>query len=193
MIREYCKNDEEGWLRCRVLSFLHTAYYDNVLTKKESYTHPSIELVAVESGEIVGLIDVEYEMKPKTVCTLCSSMGGMIWHIAVHPDFQRKGIGAQLLLAAEQKLKKLGIFELEAWTRDDPWVNEWYQKNGFRKGSSYLHVFIDEEEVDRAVCSSIPGLKPLEAFAHYSGEDKEKIRKSFNRVYECRGYYKKIR
>ncbi|WP_100488400.1 GNAT family N-acetyltransferase [Sporolactobacillus pectinivorans] len=192
MIREYCEKDEESWLRCRVLSFLHTAYYDNVLRRKEKYSHSSVELVAIESGQVVGLIDVEYEREPKTVCTLCSSLGGMIWNIAVHPDFQRRGIGAQLLLAAEQKLKERDIFELEAWTRDDPWVNDWYRKNGFKKISSYLHVFIEGEEVHDAVHSSIAGLKPLEAFAHYSGEDSEKIRKKFNRVHECRGYYKKL-
>lgn len=192
MIREYCEKDEESWLRCRVLSFLHTAYYDNVLRRKETYNQPAVELVAIESGQVVGLIDVEYEREPKTVCTLCSSLGGMIWNIAVHPDFQRRGMGAQLLRAAEQKLKERGIFELEAWTRDDPWVNDWYRKSGFKKISNYLHVFIEGEEVHDAVHSSIAGLKPLEAFAHYSGEDSEKIRKKFNRVHECRGYYKKL-
>jgi hypothetical protein len=45
LIRNYKKEDEQGWLRCRVLAFLNTAYYDNVLNKKEVYERPSIELV----------------------------------------------------------------------------------------------------------------------------------------------------
>ncbi|RYL86849.1 GNAT family N-acetyltransferase [Sporolactobacillus sp. THM19-2] len=192
LIRDYKKEDEEAWLRCRVLSFLHTAYFDNVYQKKETYDHPSIELVAVESGKVIGLIDVEYESEPKSVCTLCSSRGGMIWHLAVHPDFQRQGIGAKLLAAVEASLKKLGIFELEAWTRDDPWVNDWYRKNGFIKVSSYLHVCIEAEEVRRAVHSSIAGLRPLGVFAYYSGDNTEKIRKAFHRVHECRGFVKKL-
>ena len=61
LIREYKDTDEIGWVRCRVLSFLHTAYFDNVLNKKEIYENPSIELVAELNGQIVGLIDVEYE------------------------------------------------------------------------------------------------------------------------------------
>ena len=28
-IRDYEPADEEAWLRCRVLAFLHTAYYDD--------------------------------------------------------------------------------------------------------------------------------------------------------------------
>lgn len=31
IIREYKKEDEKGWVRCRVLSFLDSAYYDNIL------------------------------------------------------------------------------------------------------------------------------------------------------------------
>ena len=54
-IRDYDPKDEQGWLRCRVLSFLQTAYFDNVYREKEHYDHPSIELVAMENGQVVGL------------------------------------------------------------------------------------------------------------------------------------------
>ncbi|MDF2910754.1 MAG: family acetyltransferase [Sporolactobacillus laevolacticus] len=192
LIRNYQDADEEGWLRCRVLSFLHTAYFDNVLQKKETYTNPSIELVAVESGQVVGLIDIEYEDVPETVCTLCLGRGGMIWNLAVHPDYQRKGIGALLLAGAERKLKTLGIFEIEAWTRDDQWVNGWYQKNGFTQMESYLHVFITGEKVSNFVQSSISNLEPVVVEAHYSGNEKEKIWKTFDRVHDCNGYYKQL-
>ena len=36
-IREYQPKDEIGWVRCRVLSLLDTAYFDNVLKGKEKY------------------------------------------------------------------------------------------------------------------------------------------------------------
>jgi hypothetical protein len=66
LIREYKGTDELGWVRCRTLSFLNTAYFDNVLNKKENYENPAIELVAELNGQIIGLIDVEYEKKEKT-------------------------------------------------------------------------------------------------------------------------------
>lgn len=47
IIREYGPEDELGWVRCRVLSFLNTAYFDNVLKEKEKYINPAIELVAI--------------------------------------------------------------------------------------------------------------------------------------------------
>jgi ribosomal protein S18 acetylase RimI-like enzyme len=57
----------------------------------------------------------------------------MIWHVAAHPDFQRRGIGSRLLSKAEMISKEIGLNYLEAWTRDDVWVNHWYEKNGFVK------------------------------------------------------------
>ena len=69
VIRKYNPEDESAWLRCRVLSFLHIAYFDNVLKEKEKYMNPAIELVAIEDGIVVGLIDVEYEMEERTVCS----------------------------------------------------------------------------------------------------------------------------
>jgi hypothetical protein len=42
LIREYHAHDEKGWLRCRMLSFLDTAYFDNVLREKESYDNSAI-------------------------------------------------------------------------------------------------------------------------------------------------------
>ncbi|MCO7124760.1 GNAT family N-acetyltransferase [Sporolactobacillus shoreicorticis] len=191
-IRQYRTDDEEGWLRCCVLSFLHTAYYDNVLQQKKTYDHPSIELVAVDNGKIVGLIDIECEQEIKTICVQCSSLGGMIWHLAVHPDFQQQGIGRQLLLEAEKRLKARNINQLEAYTRDDEWVNSWYQKNDFHQVNHYLHVFMENDELNGAIESSLEKVRPISCFAHYTGEKEEMIKKKFGRVHECRCYRKDI-
>lgn len=184
-IRFYRKEDERGWVRCRVLSFLDTAYFDNVLKEKERYENPSIELVAVEEGQIVGLLDIEYEVEEKTVCTKGAGFGGMIWHIAVHPDFRRQGIATQLLKEAEVIAKIKGLSRLEAWTRDDDWVNKWYVKNGFKNVDSYLQVFMDSDELVGTMKSNLTHFQPIQAFAHYLGDETEKIKKQFKRTHEC--------
>src|SRR5690625_7441727 len=99
-IRFYRKEDERGWVRCRVLSFLDTAYFDNVLKEKEQYENPSLEFVAVEEGQIVGLLDIEYEVEEQTVCSRGTGCGGMIWDMAVHAESRRQGIATQLLQEA---------------------------------------------------------------------------------------------
>ena len=191
-IRPYQKEDETGWVRCRVLSFLNTAYYDHVLRSKEQYENPTIELIAEINGMVVGLIDVEYELKPRQVCT-GEGLGGMIWHIAIHPDYQSKGIGKCLLEEAETIAGEKGLLFLEAWTRDDVYVNKWYEQQGFRKSDSYLHVFLEsDEEINRAGFTMKHGLRPMSIFAHYSGTDGEQVRNAYNRVHECTGYTKQI-
>ncbi|EJP98465.1 GNAT family N-acetyltransferase [Bacillus cereus] len=169
-----------------MLSFLYTAYYDNVLRGKEKYENPAIELVAVHEDQIVGLIDIEYELEERTVCSRGTGLGGMIWHIAVHPDFRRRRIGNQLLNEAEKMAKELKLNRLEAWTRDNLWVHGWYEKNAFVNVDSYLHVYSDHtDEIKYVINSNIKQLNPVQTFAHYTGENKEEIRKQFKRVHEC--------
>src|SRR5690625_92152 len=186
IIRHYRKEDEVGWVRCRVLSFLNTAYFDNVLKEKEKYANPSIELVAEEEGKIIGILDVEYEEKERSVCSRGTGLGGMIWHIAVHPDFRGKGIGTLLLKEAEKIAIKKGLNRFEAWTRDDVRVNRWYVNNDFKNIDSYLHVYLDgKNEISGVIHSKIDNLYPIQTFAHYYGEEKELMKSKFKRVHEC--------
>ena len=184
IIRDYKVTDEIGWIRCRTLAFLQTAYFDNVLNKKEHYQNPAIELVAELDGQIVGLIDVEYELEERTVCSKGEGLGGMIWHIAVHPDFSRQGIGKQLLYAAETEAKKVNINRFEAWTRDDRWVQNWYEKMKFKIVDSYYHVYFEGNEMNHRIQGNIPDLYLINAFTHYVGNDIDQF-KSNKRVHKC--------
>lgn len=189
-IRPYQPADEPQWLRCRVLAFLDTAYFDNVLQEKERYANPAIELVAKLNHQIIGLIDVECEAEPGTVCSpspdsSVTGNAGMIWHLAVHPDYRHQGIGKALLNAAIALAQPFHLQRLEAWTRDDAATLQWYEAQGFEKIESYWHVYLDGDEVDAAISSSIPGLKPRHVFAHYQGDEAQP---RFRRVHECSRY-----
>ena len=188
-IRTYQQEDERGWLHCRELSFLDTAYYDIVLNQKETYRNPAIELVAIEDDKVIGLLDIECEEKPMTLCTADQTLGGMITHLAVHPDYRRQGVGQALLLEAQNRLVKSEITYLEAWTRDDLWVHEWYLHQQFEKLGTYLHVYIEGSD---GIASKVDGLIPVQTFCQYVGKDSEKIKKKYKRVHECTGFCKRI-
>ena len=96
-VRPYEPADEVGWVRCRVLSFLGSAFWDAVEREKEQYERAAIELVADDGGAIVGLLDVECETP---ALADRPGAGGMIWHLAVHPDHQRGGIASATSMAA---------------------------------------------------------------------------------------------
>lgn len=178
-IRDYEPADEQGWLRCRVLSFLGTAYFDDVMTAKKS---PAVgaELVAVEYGAVVGLLDLSVD---GTLATIDS--------IGVHPDHQYKGIGTQLFELACIRAAALGATAIDAWTRDDEATLRWYRGRGFTESSHYLHVYadhyIDASEPVEAV-QARPGLQPIEVFLHATLDHEAEVRKKFRRVHVCRRF-----
>ena len=179
LVRGYTPADEQGWLRCRVLSFLPTAYFDDVLTAKPTVDR-GVELVAEVDGDVAGIIDASIDGGLATIDT-----------IAVHPDHQRRGIGAVLLSAAKEQVTAAGATTLDAWTRDDEPTLSWYRAMGFAESDHYLHVYadhyVDPEEPRRAV-QPTPGLTPIKVFLHGRLEDEERMRAQFRRVHVCRRF-----
>ncbi|MEO3752298.1 GNAT family N-acetyltransferase [Streptomyces sp. B6B3] len=181
-IREYAPADETSWLRCRVLSFLGTAYFDNVKKAKTDIDPPGFELVAVaDDGLVVGVMDVTVEGELATIDT-----------VAVHPDYQHRGIGRALLAEARARVRRVGSATLDAWTRDDPETLRWYRAMGFAESEHYLHVFAnhyaDAAEPDRAIADRRPELHPMTVFLHGDLRDERTMRERFSRVHVCRRF-----
>ncbi|MFG3369638.1 GNAT family N-acetyltransferase [Streptomyces sp. NPDC048156] len=182
VIREYRPADEISWLRCRVLSFLNTPYFDDVLTTKPEVRAPGFSLVvATELGAIAGIVDVGVDDELATIDT-----------IAVHPDHQHQGLGRALLTEARARVSALGVPTLDAWTRDDPSTLRWYRAMGFTESQHYLHVYAnyygDVSEPDRAISERRAGLRPMAAFLHASMETEQLMREQFARVHVCRRF-----
>ncbi|WP_326594416.1 GNAT family N-acetyltransferase [Streptomyces brevispora] len=182
VIREYTPADETAWLRCRVLSFLSTAYFDDVLRAKPMVSVPGFELVAAEEfGAVIGIMDVTVEGELATIDT-----------VAVHPDHQHQGIGRALLAEARTRVGALGVPTMDAWTRDDPDTLRWYRAMGFAESEHYLHVYAnyytEAAELDRAIAERRPGLRPMMAFLHANLRDEPLLREQFARVHVCRRF-----
>ena len=186
-VRSYEPADEVGWVRCRVLSFLDSAFWDAVEREKEHYPRPAIELVADDAGEIVGLLDLEVELEPGVLADR-PGRGGMIWHLAVHPDHRRRGIASALLEEAERRARERGLERLEAWTRDDAHVQRWYETRGFTLIDGYLHVYLERDDLRRYDGE----LRLVKAFAHYTGDRPEEIRQRYARVHDDVLYEKRL-
>ena len=160
--------------------------------EKQRYSNRSIELVAEEDGEVVGLIDVECEEEPGTVLSDRPGPGGMIWHLAVHPDRQRRGIATALLAEAEQPASEQDLVRFEAWTRDDAHVQARYEARGFGQVDSYLHVYVELEEGLRDLFPVADGIRPIKLFAHYLGDSRDEVKARFDRVHDCALYERRF-
>lgn len=142
-IREYREQDEQQWLRCRVISFLDCSYYNDVLQEKEKYENDFISLVAEESGQIIGFIDIEIEKETGELCVAGKERGAVIWHLGVLPEYRRKKIAEKLWYTAEKRLKEKNILYCEVWTQEDESANCWYQGHGFvnQKKHNWLRCY----------------------------------------------------
>jgi ribosomal protein S18 acetylase RimI-like enzyme len=178
-IRDYEPADEQAWLRCRVLSFLRTAYFDDVMPAKQSPS-PGAELVAVESGAVVGLLDLSVDGALATIDS-----------IGVHPDHQQRGIGTRLFELACVRAAALGATTIDAWTRDDEPTLRWYRARGFTESQHYLHVYADyyaRPEEPGAAVDPAPGLEPIKVFLHAPLDQEAELRATFSRVHVCRRF-----
>ncbi len=194
IIREYRKEDETAWVRCRLISFLDSSYFDDVRKEKEIFENPSISLVAEEDGNIVGFIDVEYELACGEVCYLKGDRGAVIWNIGVLPEYRCKGIAGKLFHNVKEILSEKGIKRYEAWTQDDIETNHWYMKQRFIMREAYLNAFIKgtmendiiKKYINTKEIGNVFGIRNLNFEAPI--ELKEELLPICYRLYEVRVY-----
>lgn len=192
-IRPYLPTDSESWLRCRVLSFLHTQYYDDVKQHRTVLAEPAIALVAttavghvdlrddLDGNTVIGILDIEIDGAAATIDT-----------IAIHPDHQSRGIGTALLQQALPLLADRGVAPLAAWTREDGPANGWYRKNGFAENFRYLHVHLGDGDDPTGFVTPEGCSRPVTALVHAPIEREAELRERFRRVYVCRKYLQQV-
>jgi len=179
-IRDYTPQDETQWLRCRVLAFLDTNYYDDVATTKPT-REAGLELVATVGDQVVGLLDASLTGTESTIET-----------IAVHPDYRRLGIAHRLLTEICDRLHQRGATQLDAWTRDDKATLAWYQSQGFEQKMRYLHVYASTPEEAVTAFDSQLNLLPRTGFFHAWLDHEDALRNQFTRVHSCRQFVKPL-
>jgi ribosomal protein S18 acetylase RimI-like enzyme len=175
-VRDYDPADEPAWLRCRVLAFLGTCYFDDVATAKpvEDDAATTIEVVAVADELVIGLLDVAVRGDLATIeC------------VAVHPDYRRNGAASRLLSIALNRLADTPATSIDAWTREDADALAWYARQGFVQTDAYLHVYSGYGEARRMVSATGP-VNPVSVFAHAPLEHESRLRAEYERVYVCR-------
>ena len=188
IIRPYNSSDQENWLKCRLVSFHDSAYYDDVCTKKPIFDNSSLELVAELDGKIIGILDLEKDNKDGSICYCKSGTGAMIWTIAILPEYRRFGIASQLILQVVDWAKSKDVDFIEAWTRDDKWVLNWYESIGFSRFYSYWHIYFKGDNAKSLFESKDKDISMQSVYAHSNKDPKPLDQKKIDRFYKCSGY-----
>lgn len=176
IVRDYAPADERLWLRCRVLAFLDTSYFDDVVTTKPDCA-AGLQLVATAGTELVGVLDASVDGDTGTIETL-----------AVHPDYRREGIGSGLWRETSERLLIRGVRQVDAWTRDDEGTIAWYRSNEFREQTRYLHVYASTTAEAAAAFGDRADLMPRAGFFHAWTDQEARLREEFRRVHTCRQF-----
>ncbi|KFC52955.1 hypothetical protein GY12_14725 [Micrococcus luteus] len=188
LVRPCTPTDETSWLRCRVLAFLDTLNFRDVVA-----AHPvpdpdvadpadSIQWVAVatagrDAGEVVAVLDASVGSGAED--------GGLatIDTIAVHPDHRRAGLATRLLDAVVERLPERATV-LDAWAREDPAAVAWYGARGFVPDHAYLQVhlesWVDGEDVAALIRAPSQLSTPVTGLFHASLEDEDWVRERFH-------------
>lgn len=177
-VRAYRPNDEPAWLRCRLLSFFDSDYFDDVKVAKTVLEPAGVELVAEHDGTLVGLIDIEVDGAEATIDS-----------IAVLPESRRLGIASRLLDAALTALPA-DVETLDAWTRESEPANAWYLARGFVEQYRYLHVYRGDGDPELPKPDGLSA--PVHAFLHAPIEREAELRARFRRVHVCRQYVRPV-
>lgn len=126
----------ESWLRCRALSYMRSSFNDEITGDKEKITADNgVALVALSEGKVVGIADACFldekniDISPRSYGLPAKTPLTTLDTVAVHPDFQHRGIATSLLKELVARLQKRGGY-LIIYTLDDVPANKLYQSLG---------------------------------------------------------------
>lgn len=97
-IRQYSPDDQKAvielWQKCNVVRPQNNPYRD---IERKLKVNPELFLVGLIDGKIVATVMGGYE-----------GHRGWLNYLAVHPDYQKTGLGKQIVKAIEDKLSAMG-------------------------------------------------------------------------------------
>ncbi len=194
-IRDYRETDEPSWLRCWLRAAGASSAWLYVIRDKPEYGGEALELVSLgEEGGVSGLLDIQVEPQPGELCMREESRAAIAWEFAVLPELWGRGIGSQLLIEAEERLRSdWGVRYVEWWSMD-PRAQKWYQRRGMECINAHWRFHVRADESFRATCASI-GVEPVNLHLTCSTADWPEVREHLDIIHDpplqprlCRGY-----
>ncbi len=101
------------------------------LTRPHNDPHRDIEKARAKPGSEI-LVGVDNDKVVASVMVGHDGHRGVVYYVSADPDFQGKGVGRQIMSAAEDWLKQQGIWKLNLMIRaDNEAVQSFYETLGY--------------------------------------------------------------
>jgi len=126
---------EKSWVYTKALSYLFSPFFDDMSRSKDEFTEEpyqdSVELIAVEDDQVVGLLDIGIytEEASHSYPYYPGKKIAYFANLAVHPDFQRQGVGTLLLAALKETAVQQNRKGISLTCHDE--LIPYYEMNGF--------------------------------------------------------------
>ncbi len=98
--------------------------------------------MADDSGELVGLLDIEIEKQPGQLCLQQVKRAAFCWEFAVRPVRWGEGIGTGLIRRAEHILRTRHQVRYMEWWSMDPGAQRWYEAYGMTCINEHWRFFV---------------------------------------------------
>jgi len=129
------------------------------IQERPEYDRDSVRLVALDGDRIIGLMDVEIEDEPGTLCLLKDSIGGYVLEFGRLPEYYGRRLGSKLIDAARQRLLSKGVHRMEFWTQDRT-AERFYRRIGLREiNRHYRFRFKPPEDIERQLRDDMIGIE----------------------------------
>ncbi len=150
LIRQEAPDDHKLVFHLIEQAFLDLAYSDQreqylvERLRASSSFIPQLSLVAIIDNSLVGYICLS---KIEIAGPIGENVSLAMAPVAVHPDFQRKGIGSQLITQAHKKAKELGYKSVVVIGHQD-----YYPKFGYQLASKFAICFPFDVPQENCFC-----------------------------------------
>jgi len=161
VVRDYQDADCDQWMRVHAIILTMSHAWNYSIQERPEYEHDSVRLVALDEGRLIGLMDVEIEDEPGTLCLLKDTPGGYVLEFGRLPEYRGRRIGSLLIDAAKERLVAKGINRMEFWTQDRR-AERYYRRLGLREiNRHYRFRFKPPPEIEQMLKDEYVGCEHI--------------------------------
>jgi len=178
-IIEYDPDLELEWLDVHATIMVDSAAWWTVLHKKPVYELPTVDLVALIEGKIVGFIVIE--INPEMIKK--HHPAGFVWEFGVQRNYRGNDIGREMITEAHRIMKRKYSVSKSLWYSQEEKAQNYYRKLGMKEiGRHWQFSVVPEAKLKKELMNE--GFNCWTMRGSCEIKDFDKVKKKFRLVWD---------